>query len=94
MTLRTPEEAAQALCPFSRVFALPQASKGCHGPSCALWRWAPIPADDPRFVAAVKKLIAEGMTHRAAVAVVSKDREAHGIPTAPERGFCGAGGAP
>ena len=94
MTYRTPEEAAETLCPFARVFALPQASKGCHGPSCALWRWSPISSDDPRFVAAVKKLIADGMSHKAAVATVAKDMEGHGVPTKPERGFCGAGGKP
>ena len=94
MTYRTPEEAAQTLCPFSRTFGLPQAQKGCHGPSCALWRWTPIPSDDPRFVAAVKKLMADGMHHRTAVSSVSADPASHGVPTKPERGYCGAGGKP
>lgn len=94
MTTMTPESAAETLCPLARTFSLPQAQKGCHGPSCALWRWLPIMADRPAFVAAIKKEIAGGITHKAAVSKIMADRAAYGIPTKPERGFCGAGGQP
>ena len=98
MTAMTPTEAAEALCPFARTFGLPQAQKGCHGPACALWRWEPIMADHPAFVAAKAKVIAEmggkQTAHAAAVAKIMADREAYGVPTSPERGFCGAGGQP
>jgi hypothetical protein len=98
MTTMTPESAAETLCPLARTFSLPQAQKGCHGPSCALWRWLPISADDPRFIAARAKALEElgggGLMHKAAVAKVMANREAYGIPTKPERGFCGGGGQP
>ena len=94
MTAMTPTEAAEALCPFARTFGLPQAQKGCHGPACALWRWEPIMADHPAFVAAIKAELAHGITHKAAVSKIMADREAYGVPTSPERGFCGAGGQP
>ena len=94
MTIMTPESAAETLCPFARTFGLPQAQKGCHGPACALWRWDPIRADHPAFTKAVKAEIAEGLSHKAAVAKIMADRAAYGIPTKPERGFCGGGGTP
>jgi hypothetical protein len=98
----TPEEAKALLCPFARTFIkegpIALADKGCKGPACALWRWEPISADDPRFVAAKARALEElggGATrHAAAVARVIANREAYGVPTSPERGFCGAGGKP
>lgn len=98
MTAMTPTEAAETLCPFARTFGIPQAQKGCHGPACALWRWEPIMADDPRFVEAKAKAMEElggGATkHKEAVARVMADPATYGVPTSPERGFCGAGGKP
>jgi hypothetical protein len=94
MTARTPESAAEALCPFARTFGAPKAEAGCRGPSCALWRWVPIQANDPRFTAAVAKLTGgSAVKHKEAVAAVMADREAHGVPVKPEVGYCGAGGA-
>lgn len=93
MTARTPEEAQEWLCPSARTFAAPKAEPHCQGPSCAAWRWQPISASDPRFVRAVKAIIATGKTHKEAVSIVSSDMAGHGVPTAPERGFCGLGGA-
>lgn len=98
MTTMTPESAAETLCPLARTFSLPTAQKGCHGPSCALWRWVPISADHPAFVAAKTQVMAEmggkPVHHANAVAKIMADREAYGVPTKPERGFCGAGGQP
>jgi hypothetical protein len=55
-------------------------------------------ADDPRFVAAKAKAMEElggGATkHKEAVARVMADPATYGVPTSPERGFCGAGGKP
>lgn len=99
MTALTPQEAkAQWLCPLARTFIqagqTSVADQGCKGAVCACWRWQPIMADDPRFVKAIKAELATGITHKAAVAKIMADREAYGIPTKPERGFCGIGGAP
>ena len=91
----TPETASQALCPFARTFASSKSQEGCRGPSCALWRWVPIPANDPRIIGAIAKLMdGNALKHKEAVATVMKDRVAHGIPTGPEVGYCGAGGQP
>ena len=91
----TPETASETLCPFARTFGSPKSQEGCRGPSCAIWRWVPLQANDPRFVSAVAKLIdGNVLKHKEAVAEVMKDREAHGVPIKPEVGYCGAGGAP
>jgi len=98
MTAMLPSEAAETLCPFSRTFGITPAQKGCHGPDCALWRWVPITTDHPAFVAAKAQVMAEmggkPIAHAAAVAKIMADRAAYGIPTKPERGFCGGGGQP
>jgi hypothetical protein len=96
MTTMTPAEAAETLCPHARTFALPQAQKGCHGPACALWRWVPIMADHPAFVAAMAQHKSEAphVPHPVRVKHIMENREHYGIPTKPERGFCGAGGQP
>lgn len=91
----TPETASLALCPFARTFGASKSQEGCRGPSCALWRWVPLRADDPRFTAAIAKLTeGSALKHKEAVATVMADREAHGVPVKPEVGYCGAGGAP
>ena len=95
MTYRTPEEAAETLCPFARVFALPQASKGCHGPSCALWRWEEITTAHPLWRDAVKaeaERIGDKVPYPKASANVAADKAKFGL--APTRGYCGAGGKP
>jgi len=95
MTLRTPDEAAETLCPFSRTFGLPQASKGCHGPSCALWRWEVVTTAHPLWRDAVKAEAAktgEKVPYPKAAAHVADNKEAYGL--IPTKGYCGAGGAP
>lgn len=95
MTGHTPETAAALLCPLSRTFAAPTAESHCRGAGCAVWRWLPIPADHPAFVAAVAKLKdGDALKHKEAVAQVMADRPAYGVPTEPEEGFCGLGGRP
>lgn len=103
-SVKTPKEAIEMLCPLSRSFG-DTTHAGCRGGSCAVWRWAPHDAKDPRFVAAVseesERLSREDekgrkppVFHKTAVANVMADRAAHGLPTAPERGWCGLGGEP
>lgn len=96
MTTMLPSEAPERLCPFARTFGMPTAQTGCHGSACALWRWVPVPADHPAFTAAYAKAkaYAPNEAHAARVKRIMEDREAHGIPTKPERGYCGAGGQP
>ncbi|PZQ99176.1 MAG: hypothetical protein DI533_00260 [Cereibacter sphaeroides] len=60
-----------------------------------MWRWLPIPADHPAFVEAVAKIKGGNtLRHGEAVKTVMADREAYGIPTKPERGYCGLGSKP
>jgi hypothetical protein len=99
MTALTPEEAtATWFCPLARTFAYKVAQEGCRGDECACWRWEPIAADDPRFTAAKATALAilggGASKHKEAVAMVMANREAYGVPTKPERGFCGIGGRP
>lgn len=99
----TPDQAAEFACPVARTFA-EKIGPNCQGPKCILWRWIPIAAADPRFVSAVKNemkrlAVEKGKTnhvsfHKEAVRNVHADPEAHGVPSAPERGFCGLGGCP
>lgn len=98
MNARTPEDATSLLCPLSRTFASKEASQGCKGPLCAVWRWKPLSAGDPRFTAALAVIARElgGGPHRTkeATAVLMADRAKYGVPTEPEVGFCGLGGTP
>lgn len=66
----------------------------CRGPACILWRWEPLSAEDPRFKKAISEAIKSGNPHRNAVAYVMARREELGLPTKPERGFCGLAGRP
>lgn len=107
----TPKEAQKALsCPLARTFGDDNLTATCRGAGCAVWRWTPIAANDPRFAKAVgdemERLHAAHMAgnplsdrkksgfHREAVANVSADPAAHGVPDKPERGYCGMGGEP
>lgn len=95
MTYIPAESAAETLCPLARTFALPKAEKGCHGPSCALWRWEKITTAHPAWKAAVQRVAAETgekVPYAKAAAAVADNLEAHGL--VPTRGYCGAGGAP
>lgn len=96
MTARTPEEASTVLCPLARTFAIPgqSADPYCIGPRCAVWRWIPMTASDPRFVAAVRQAQEAGIHNRQAPGHVLADKAAYGLPTGPEKGVCGMGGAP
>ena len=81
----------------------------CRGPNCAAWRWLPNSTLSPAFKKAIadrlKEMEAEAFTsgaksfnrdlaHKKAVAWVEKNRAEIGLPTFPECGVCGLGGAP
>ena len=93
--LRTPEQAAEALCPLSRTFGAKDAVKGCRGPECMPWRWQEIMAGHPRWKAAVHteaEKTGEKAPFAKAARVVADNPKAHGL--VPEKGFCGIGGEP
>ena len=109
--LVTPEKAQTDLtCPLARTFGDENLQANCRGARCAVWRWTPLPAKDPRFVQAIsnemERLHAKHKEehplsdrkpqgfHKEAVANVNADLAAHDLPTGPERGFCGLGGEP
>lgn len=97
MTLATPDTArAEWPCPLARTFYDYQRTEGaCCGDECPLWRWEPLSAADPRFVAAIKARMRETQeSHQKAVKHVMDNRAELGLPTEPEVGFCGAGGRP
>lgn len=94
MTARTPEQAAELLCPLARIFAEQRGQRGCLGPVCAVWRWQPLSVDLLKPHIAARMADQGGKDHKAATAWVMKNREALGIPTAPTHGFCGLGGQP
>lgn len=111
INLTTPQEASKGLsCPLSRTFGDDDLNASCRGAGCAVWRWTPVPASDPRFMnavgAEVDRLHAAHMEanpisdrkkngfHQAAVKNVMADPKAHGVPDKPERGYCGLGGEP
>lgn len=111
LNLHTPKEAAADLrCPLARTFGDDDLDANCRGAGCAVWRWTPIPASDPRFKTAItaemNRLHAAHKAenplsdrkangfHQQAVANVNADPAAHGAPTGPEKGYCGLGGEP
>ena len=85
-------------CPVARLWADPKMHPTCRGTDCPLWRWTPLSADDPRFMEAVRMAQRSeengglGMPPKKAVSHVMATREEFGIPTKPERGYCGLGG--
>lgn len=98
MTARTPEAAKELLCPFARTFAVQKAEPHCQGPSCALWRWAPLSASIMTPAIQARALAVEAETgkkpaHKDVVAWVMDRREELGIPTEPTHGFCGPRGS-
>lgn len=92
MTTATPDHAhTHWQCPVSRTFATSDGK--CKAVGCPVWRWVPISASDPRIVAARKKAMAEvKMDHKKAVALVEAEPARFGVPTEPEKGYCGLGG--
>ena len=87
-------------CPIARTWGDKAVNANCRGTDCPVWRWVPLAADDSRFMEAVRKAqVSEangglGMPHKKAGAHVMAKRSDFGIPTKPERGYCGLGGEP
>lgn len=81
------------ICLIARTFGDKPQEK-CRGEQCAIWRWKALTVDDGPFKSAVSKAMADGMTHKAAVAHVMDNRRDLGIPDTPYRGWCGLGGKP
>ena len=88
----TPEEAREMFC----CNASHPADNGlCNAEKCAAWRWLPLSASDPEFVAAIKKAMPDHKNnHKAAVKYVMDNREELGLPTIPTHGYCGLAGKP
>lgn len=86
-----PEEARGFLCPLSRTFSEPPGN--CVAAGCILWRWVDLDINDDRFKEAIKTAIRDQkMNHKQAVKWMMENREELGLPTDPERGYCGLGG--
>lgn len=93
MTTATPTEARQWPCPLARARAGGEGDGRCIVDACPVWRWVPLPANDPRFKAAIQQAQKDQqIDHKKAVEYVMKHRAELGLPTAPEVGFCGVGG--
>ncbi len=90
--MRTPEQAAQSLCPFARTFAASPAVTGCRGADCMLWRWENVTTAHPAWKAAVlaeAENTGEKTPFAKAARHVADNAEALGL--VPTRGYCGAG---
>lgn len=103
------KQAAKLKCPIARTFDEGKKAH-CEGCSCILWRWGPIPANDPRFLSAVKreamsmladynagnpeKKRSESYYTKKAVAKVSADLWGNIISNESDRGYCGLAGKP
>ncbi|MBT9385509.1 hypothetical protein KM176_16665 [Pseudooceanicola sp. CBS1P-1] len=103
MTSLHPEDAAkQWRCPLAKTFGAAKVTGFCAGDACAVWRWMPMSANDPRFVSAVQREIAslqeanpkatKVALHKQAVARVMADPNAFTFPNETDRGYCGLGG--
>jgi|GEM_PF-5700440 len=93
MTVGTPEQAKEWLCPVSRTFGVAKAIPHCQGPSCAAWRWEKITTAHPLYRDAVRKAaeeIDDKPPYAKAARIVADDLEGHGLTV--ERGYCGLGG--
>lgn len=67
----------------------------CSGQDCMAWRWFPLQANTPEYIAALKECEFErGMKPKDAAAYVNKNRAEFGIPEEPFEGYCGLAGQP
>lgn len=95
MTMRTPEQAAGALCPFARTFAASPAVTWCRGEVCMLWRWEAVTTAHPLWRAAVlaeAEKTGEKSPYPKAARHVADNAETLGLVAT--RGYCGAGAKP
>ena len=94
MTMMTPAEAKQKLCPLSRTF-IGGAVAGCRGDDCMVWHWEAITTKHPLWAPAVQARAAETgekPPYAKASAWVAENKAALGM--VQKRGFCGIGGQP
>ena len=108
MTLRTVTEAKALHCPIARIRGEDKPPARCIGPTCMLWRYAPLLMDDPRVQSAIVREVgflrnetkgdekppADLALHKRAVARVNAAPDRYVIRDETDKGFCGIGGAP
>ncbi|MGL6209699.1 MAG: hypothetical protein ACRC14_07720 [Paracoccaceae bacterium] len=91
--MMTPQTAPSYLCAFARTFRAPQPDGGCHGPSCALWRWVPVTTSHPAYKDALRAKAAEldeKPPYAKAARFVADNMADLGLVVT--HGYCGAGG--
>lgn len=104
-TFLTEEQARSTwLCPTARTFGTDPAKIHCRGAACAVWRWKPIMASDPRVLSAIKREMPEVMKEDPTVSEtkaramaeqrVMLNPRGYILNEKPEVGCCGLGGLP
>jgi hypothetical protein len=88
----TEEEAKTKLCPQAIEY---ETRENCHGSDCMAWRWIPLNANTPEYIAALKECEKErGMTAKGAAKYVLENKAEFALPTKPFEGYCGLAGKP
>ena len=90
MSYFTPKQAEAKNCPVDPEGAT--AIVKCAGDQCMMWRWRPLQASDPAYLAAVKA--AQKEHGKDAAKYVNEHRAELGLPTEPTHGYCGLAGEP
>ena len=90
MSYFTPDEAQHKVCPIDGASAT--ATVSCYSVDCMMWRWRPLQASDPAYLAAVKA--AQKEHGKDAAKYVNEHLAELGLPTEPTHGFCGLAGEP
>lgn len=102
-----PECARLKICPYTmngeKATEEDWAGSRCAADKCMAWRWMPLLATDPKYIAALKECesidIQENgklrkMRAGEAAAYVNENRKKFGLPEKPFEGYCGLAGNP